>query len=1178
MSARVMGRGILRTGFRAATLGLIPAALLSLCSPAAAADAQRLPVSRLDARTLSERADGREMAAREQERLQQIEQRHDLERQLLGPHQSSRKSLTRLSRTGLGPQRLAGFAEAPAPAAARTDTVKVLMVRIGFQTDRSGDLTSVTTDGDFLLQPDPELKIDPAPHDRAFFESHLRGLHEYYWNQSGGRLFISGKVLPEGDTDCYKLSDVADFGPGASGMWTLKMLEGLVRRIIAVADSSTIADGAANLAEFDDDNQDAYVIFIHSGADWQSDVNADSGNDIPSFFVQLGEPEPLASIDGGTGSAGAMSECSIIPETTSQDGYLGSIAGVLYHEFGHALGLPDVYDTSTGLTAAGVWDLMDTGPNVSGVIGVPVVENPDPGNPDDYEVVVASGILPPSLSAWCKWFLGWLDFETVSGAEAHFRMPAVQIPRSEYPEYSGSSIGGTPFGFDPADPQAVIGGVSPREFFLVENRWVPWGPEDFPDAGGVGMLRDPDTGVLLYLAGDDNRNTGMYDYFLYGGGLLVWHVDAAAIADGWDDNSINSTGSGLRLVEADGITDVGFYDPFAVGIYGSAGDPFHAGTSDHLDQEGVPSTRAVDRSWTGFAMRDISAELPTMEFEAAVSPLASPPARELPPLDVAGGKAPRLLDVDSSTPFPLGEAKAGDAGTIVFAEDPAPGETCHLFALTADGAEVVPAPAGWPVGSFARLDRPLAGPPAVFSTAGGERLLVGTTDGAIRVFGTAAPAAPDPIWTAEAADTLAFAPVVCETDAGDPILLACCEPGRVVLLDADGGRALDLTLSPAGDFTAPPLPVRSADGRITSCVLFMSDFWLVFDPQSALDGGAYQPLPVAIEIDPVAGDVGFRAALLPADEGNRLVVFGDGGDNRSWIIDGAASPEGRWTEAVSASPAGEIAVADVDADGRPDVLVATAGALHVLSAGGGPLTGWPFRASERFPLPADTGFTGSVCVFDGDGDSINEVYAVSDAGHLFGFDARGGMLERTPFLWGAAGDASLCVSSAGIEGDNVMWLAGAGDWNAAFPGEEGDNGRMVGYLPPAAGLAAAATGRWLGPGGGPARTGMVGEAADLGSASPAAEQVGRFFAYPNPAVDDHVTFRFNPEFDAEAGLAIYNLEGELVMRAGMSATAGVDNEYRWALGDLASGVYLCRLTLRGEGESASRMLRLAVER
>jgi len=1158
---------------------------ISTCLPvdesiaAAPHGVRRLPVQKFDASTLSARADGRDMAAREKIRQLASHQRGLEERRLLGPHHASRKSRSRLAAQGLGPLRLATAGEFPAAKADYTDTVRVLLVRIGFETDRSGDLTSVTTDGDFQLAFDPDMRIEPAPHDLEFYKSHILGLNEYYYNQSGGRLFVQGKVLPESPNDCYKLSDLADFGPGESGDWTLEKLENLVVRMITVADSATTAAGSISLSDFDDDDPGSYVVFIHAGADWQSDVNRDSPNDIPSFFVQLGEGVPLNSLDGDTGAFGLMSECSIIPETTSQDGYLGSIAGVLYHEFGHALGLPDVYDTETGLSAVGVWDLMDTGPNVAGIVGLPNVPDPDPNNPDDYDAFVVSGLLPPSLSAWCKWYLGWLDVDSVSGVEENFNLPAVQIPREEYSFYAGSSAGGTPYDFAVTDPQLLIGGVSPRDFFLVENRWVPYGPADFPDATGVGLLQDDITGVILYLAGDNDRNTGMYDYFLPGGGLLVWHVDAAAIAAGWEDNTINSSATGLRLLEADGITDVGFYDPFAQGIFGSENDPFHSGITTFIGQEGTPSTRAGDRSWTGLEITGISAALPTMEFDAVVSPLITPPVRELPPVPTESGIAARRLDVDSVTPFPFGGAKASALGTVVFADVPQPGSPCYLFAFNSGGSPIVAAPAGWPAGALARFDSPLAGPPAVVSGSAGERLLIGTTDGVLRTFSPAAPAAPLPVWETDVGDTLAYAPVVGNRADDSFCYLVCAEPGRIVILDFDGVVLTDHTFSGIDRFSAPPLAVPRADGRVHGYVVFLDDSWALVDLEAAIGSGGIAALRNTIGIDPLAdGGPDYRGAVLPLDEAARLVVFGAGGDNQSWLVDEVGHPEGIWTESLAAAPVGEIAVADIDADGRSDAMIVTHGSLQAFSAFGIALTGWPMTLADRFPLPPSTALSGAVTIYDASGDGINEVFAVTDSGHLFGFDARGEFLDRMPFLWGSEGSAGICVSAFGMTDSRVIWLAGAGDWNPVMPGLPGDNGRLVGYFPALGVFPALGTSEWLGPFGGPARTGVVGALRDLGPAAPAAADADRFFAYPNPAVGDLVTFRFQADYDAQARLVIYNLEGEEVAVAGLSHTGGEISEYRWLLGDLASGVYLCRLTLSGDEQSASRLLRLAVER
>ena len=72
---------------------------------------------------------------------------------------------------------------------------------------------------------------------------------------------------------------------------------------------------------------------------------------------------------------------TVVPESESG---LADPLGVICHEYGHQLGLPDLYDTSTGLATIGTWDLMDY---------------PWAGT--------QQGSNPPHLGAWCKKFLGF---------------------------------------------------------------------------------------------------------------------------------------------------------------------------------------------------------------------------------------------------------------------------------------------------------------------------------------------------------------------------------------------------------------------------------------------------------------------------------------------------------------------------------------------------------------------------------------------------------------------------------------------------------------------------------------------------------------------------------------------------------------------------------------------------
>ena len=199
-----------RVGRHVAAIVLGLSAMLVVVS-LARADVRRsttkVPVVKLRPEQLYAGPEGDEKRAREQRRVDVLSSRNHRIHEMLGGRHVSSLSRERLAAAGLGPARR----DPTANVKQAQVTLKVLLIRIGFETDRSGDLTSITTDGDFQLQaPTDTDVIDPPPHDRAYFEAHLDGLSEYYGIQSGGRLAIDGLVLPVGDNDCYKLSDLAD--------------------------------------------------------------------------------------------------------------------------------------------------------------------------------------------------------------------------------------------------------------------------------------------------------------------------------------------------------------------------------------------------------------------------------------------------------------------------------------------------------------------------------------------------------------------------------------------------------------------------------------------------------------------------------------------------------------------------------------------------------------------------------------------------------------------------------------------------------------------------------------------------------------------------------------------------------------------------------------------------------
>jgi M6 family metalloprotease-like protein len=99
--------------------------------------------------------------------------------------------------------------------------------------------------------------------------------------------------------------------------------------------------------------------------------------------------------------------------------------GVMCHEFGHALGLPDLYDrTKLPIYSHAVGRYCLMGMGVYGVRGT---------SPES----------PVSLSAWCKYYLGWADFKTLKTGDSPHLSPVhvgnkvlkIDVPGSNHAEY-----------------------------------------------------------------------------------------------------------------------------------------------------------------------------------------------------------------------------------------------------------------------------------------------------------------------------------------------------------------------------------------------------------------------------------------------------------------------------------------------------------------------------------------------------------------------------------------------------------------------------------------------------------------------------------------------------------------------------------------------------------------------
>jgi M6 family metalloprotease-like protein len=193
--------------------------------------------------------------------------------------------------------------------------------------------------------------------------------------------------------DCTRIDD-SDCSGSPTSWWIAR-------------DAAAIAGRDVNFSNYD------YYVFVHSGVGEESTGSKNKDNVWSvSYLGGVWLRTKDKSID----------KFDIVPELEAG----GAVPiGVYTHEFGHLLGLPDLYNTSTGLTIMGPWSLMDKG-----------LWNGDP-----------PGSSPAHMEAWSKIKLGWLDGSLLAvandGTIANYTIDATEVASEavhvvEIPVSSGS--------------------------------------------------------------------------------------------------------------------------------------------------------------------------------------------------------------------------------------------------------------------------------------------------------------------------------------------------------------------------------------------------------------------------------------------------------------------------------------------------------------------------------------------------------------------------------------------------------------------------------------------------------------------------------------------------------------------------------------------------------------------
>ena len=1015
--------------------------------------------------------------------------------------------------------------------AAAVDTATVGVFLLAFRENRRPDCTTVPADGKFMAASDtiPSYLqlVDPPPHDRAYFEAHMLALREFYDIQSYGKLFIQFDVLTHPDGGPFLLPDLADYAPcdlPDEDFWTIDLLESFMRTALDSIDFAlqAVPDGP-RFSDYE------HVMIFHAGSDLQNDIYQDSPNDLPSFNIFFGDS---VLVDGG---ATLLSSVLLLPETSTQDAgpndALGALNAVTAHEFGHQLGLVDTYNTLWGWPSVGYWDLMDSGHQQ--LWGF---------QREGGEPVFAYGALPASLSMWHRMLLGW-----VNEADGSLVRPGGGT--------SELSLGAA----NRQEPgvKAVRVDLSDREYFLFESRQeILW---DAAQVEERSIIDDDATGVILFMSVDDEgvENSGEYDLFLPQSGLLAWHADERDFEFLYPYNEINlDDDRHLRLIEADGADDLG--NPYSFNWRGNELDPFFTGNRTEWTTEGIPSTRLRDGTPSGFEMSDLvtSPYLPETEFESYFDSTITFTVK-LSGVPEGYPREDGPLFPDALAYLPLGGSllPMGDWLTYFMAVlNPDSSVTSHWVrsgkrAGDAHGLSPLPplpAVAGFLVGGAVFPVPVLGGEAWFFATGSGVYLWRAPdgTDGATELYSEFVSPAPASI------------PVVGSNGAGDRIWAAWNDAegklsqrvwdiapalvasGGVTPRSSARGDTLNAAAPVVANFAAGPRILHAFAGSIA-----------ILDPLAEAPGDTMlgpDPGDEPFWLLPIDADGdGFESLeeIFWIDATGRIFLLGS--DSFRLVADLGLGSRG-----LTAAPI----VADIDADGTPELFLAAGSRVHRLSLAGYPYSDWPLRLEELANLDEPMRVGGALRAADMDGDDRSELIVFSDTGHLIIVDDGARPVLGTPRSLGAAAPVD-----AYAPGGMVIALSRDG-YLLGFSGVAG------GGMEP----------EWSLAGGGPTRAGrwLRQHAQGAGPAFPGSGWV----LYPNPAGAQTKLHNGAVPAGTTVAVEIFDLEGQSRLRSEERVLQDGPYELTMDLRDLASAVYFARVEVRGDGGSSSFIRRLGVLR
>ncbi len=1043
------------------------------------------------------------------------------------------------------------------------DTVRVLAVMVDFQEDDDNRSSGNGKFGSIYSYDYGTEILDPLPHDRAYFQAHLRFLENYVRKSSAKKTIVTTEVLDGIVTVSGRIQDYS-FREGESE----KPVADLAVEAWSLADTQFAGTDFSSCHMF---------VILHAGRGRDIDLVSIQGfnptpYDIPSLAFTLSSFRKYFGYDydGIPMQDGSfhITNSSIVPTTDNReiqliDGSLGllelTINGLLAASFGTYAGLPDLFNTKTGKTGIGRFGLMD-----------------------GEGIFAYGGICPPEPSAWEKQSLGWTVAKDATPGKHNYMLAA-------------SDTNST--------PDILRVGITGKEYWLVENRQrdvngngqtvtiVSGGREQqlhFPkdttgfESGNVSALR----GVVVDVEDIDwsiPGGTVISDEAeaKVNGGILIWHIDEEIIDRYLASNAVNanSVGNGVDLEQAQGPQDIGVEVETVFGPVIGGGSPLDYWLRGNIspiytntfNATSMPNSRANNGSFTHVTMDGFTDPGLIMSLDVALGDNTISPAPGFP-IDLS-----EFLENNHKNTYLQTADLDGD------------GEQELLVTVT-----------GWtnisnlihsPGSGYSPMDSYLF----IFHQDGSPYLQLSAQPGIAAVF--------------EGMFCLAGPPSVGDIDGdGSPeIIVVAADSGKTVISifssrDDEGDGRLDIDRQFTYEHTGP-VKLASVQMPIIQNQLLYAVYGSEMD-SIVVVGSEIRNFPMTREAgnpqsyehpSVMFSEIRPGKVLVSTPGGQRVFSLSDGKEEAvdlysSWmyhpagvsvsadfdgdgLLEGYASGLGYRSSFVSladdektakglapnsnASMTGNTAVADADGDGRLDLLrTGTPDHLTVLNYALASVNEYPLpRADSRFP---DGKFPMALSVRPV-GSSGDQIFVTAD-----------GMLDQ--LMTGAKTAAGFPVSlprypSVAIfpSPSNQLAIAASGSdqqlylyytpnqvdensfiWRSLYADERNSNTVTL----------------------------------DRSSGAPVTDffPLDRCYNWPNPVyTSDMVTkIRFYVSEDANITIKIYDLAGEKVDELHARGIGGTDNDVDWDIRGIQSDVYLAHVEEVAGAMSASKIIKVAV--